>query len=77
MLQVVVGTTLNRTTILVPENTTLEAAIAQSGIAMPGDDFTLNGVSLKRTRGDLNNTFADLGASGRVTLLAVKQSQNA
>lgn len=77
MLQVVVGTTLNRTTILVPENTTLEAAIAQSGIAMPGDDFTLNGIAVKRTRGELDRTFADYGASGRVNLIAVKQSQNA
>lgn len=81
MLQAVIGSTMNRTTVIVPETTTLDEAInmaTASGIALEQNEtFTLNGVSLRRSRGDLGRTFADYGVTGRATLVSVKDSQNA
>ena len=79
MLQAVIGSTMNRTTVIVPETTTLDEAInmaTASGITLEQNEtFTLNGVSLRR--GDLGRTFADYGVTGRATLVSVKDSQNA
>lgn len=81
MLQAVIGNTMNRTTVLIPESTTLADAIdmaTNAGIVLDQTEaFTLNGVSLKRSRGELDRTFADYGVTGRATLVSVKNSQNA
>lgn len=81
MLQAVIGSTMNRTTVIVPEATKLADAIEMataSGITLEQNEtFTLNGVSLRRSRGDLDRTFADYGVTGRATLVSVKDSQNA
>lgn len=78
MLKLTVGTSINRKDMLVPENTTLEAAIAASEITPTSNEsFTLNGEPLKRSNGDLGRTFADYGITNRAVLLSVKDSQNA
>ena len=81
MLQVTCGNTVNRTTVLVPETTTLDEVITmatQNGIVLDQNEaFSLNGNAVKRSRGDLDHTFADYGVTGRATLTSVKQSQNA
>ncbi len=81
MLQVVTGNTMNRTTLMVSEDSTLSSVIdqaTQSGIVFDqNESFTLNGIALKRSRGDLDRTFGEYGATGRVTLVSVKNSQNA
>ena len=48
MLKVTVGTSMNRKDMLLPENTTLEAAIVASEITPTSNEsFTLNGTPLK------------------------------
>ena len=81
MLQVTVGTGVNRAKVLISESCTLRDAIAEAakkGVDIPQtESFTLNGNSVRGSRGDLDRTFAELGASGDVYLLSVKDSQNA
>ena len=78
MIKVTIGTTMNRKDVIVPESTTLWAAVEQAGIIpATSDGFTLNGVPVRKSRGELDRTFEDYGLSGRAMLLAVKDSQNA
>lgn len=81
MLQAIVGNTTDRRTLMVTEDTTLAQAIdmaAGEGVVFDQTEmFTLNGTSVKRSRGDLDHTFGELGITGRAYLASVKNSQNA
>ena len=75
MIKVTIGSNINRSTVIIDENTTLRQAFEDAGI-----DYTLGMASLDGSTlgpGDLNKTFADFGVTEKCYLLTVVKADNA
>lgn len=72
MIQLTIGTTTNRKTVIVDENTTIRDAIQLVTFPM-GDALRLNGESVH----DLDATIASFNVGERAALLAVTKADNA
>lgn len=76
MIKVTLGNNVNRTSVIIDENTTLRTALEDNGV-----DYTshgtlhLDGATL--APGDLDKTFAQLGISEKCYLLQVVKADNA
>lgn len=80
MIKVIVGNNVKRESILIPQTTTLRAALEQGNIDYSSGVMHLDGSSI--SPGDLNKTFADLGYDGsaghdKCFLLNVVKADNA
>ena len=75
MIKVYVGNNINRTPIIIPEDTTLRAAFEQQGIDYSRGMASLDGATL--APGDLDKTFADMGITEKCYLLSVVKADNA
>lgn len=73
MIQLVIGTTTNRKTVVVDENRTVTDVISNTIDFPMGDNMHLNGVRVT----DTSKTFAELGVTDRAVLLAVIKADNA
>jgi len=74
MLSVTVGTNLERNTTIVPEDTTLREVLEDQGIDYGSSAIHLNGSVIKP--GDLDKSFAELGLTDNVMLIAVQKAGN-
>ena len=72
MIQLTIGTTTNRKTVIVDENTTIRDALQLVTFPM-GDTLRLNGESVH----DLGATIASFNVGERAALLAVTKADNA
>ena len=75
MVKVTIGNNINRTSVIIDENTTLKAACEQVEFDYSRTSMNLDGTTLKA--GDLNKTFADFGITDSCYLLAVAKADNA
>lgn len=62
MIKVTVGNNVNRSAVIIDENTTLRACLEANNIDFARGSMNLDGSSLGA--GDLNKTFKDLGYDG-------------
>lgn len=75
MIKVMVNNNLNKSTVMIDENTTLRAALEQNRI-----DYTTGVVSLDCSplrAGDMDKTFADFGITEKCYLSVVVKADNA
>lgn len=75
MVQVIMGSTLERKTVVLSPDTTLRQALEDNGIDYTSGTMHLDGAPLGP--GDLNKSFADLGVTERCYLLQVVKASNA
>lgn len=75
MIKVIVGNNLNRTPVIIDENTTLRACLENSGIDYSRGSMHLDGSTL--APGDLDKTFAQFGVTEKCFLLNVVKADNA
>lgn len=69
MLELIIGSNLNRKTVIVDPSTTPKAALDANGIDYTVGNIHLDGVTLNTT--DMNKTFAALGVQGKASLIVV------
>ena len=76
MIQVTIGTNVQRQSFPMPPDTTIRAAIEETGII----DYALNPVHLDGSTlspGDMDKTFADFGITEKCFLLSVVKTSGA
>lgn len=72
MIQLTIGSTANRKTVIVDESITIREALTRVQFPM-GDNLRLNGDPVH----DLDSTLADFNVGERAALLAVTKADNA
>lgn len=75
MIKVTLGNNVNRTSVIIDENTTLRTALEDNGVDYTRGTMHLDGASL--APGDLDKTFASLGITDKCFLLSVVKADNA
>jgi len=74
-IQVQVGTSTNRNTILIDDGETLKTAFERQRISLNGASVYLDGATIQA--GDLNKTFSALGCKDTAILTAIAKLDNA
>lgn len=75
MIKVTVGNNVKRTSVIVPETTTLRNVLEGAEVDYTRGSMHLDGVSLQA--GDLDKTFAQFGITEKCFLLNVVKADNA
>ncbi len=75
MIKVTLGNNVNRTSVIIDENTTLRTALEDNGVDYTRGTMHLDGAS--PAPGDLDKTFASLGITDKCFLLSVVKADNA
>lgn len=75
MIKIIVGTTLNRKTVIEDENKTLKQILEENEIDYSRGMTQLDGATLGA--GDLEKTFADFGILDHCSLLNIVKADNA
>lgn len=75
MIKVTLGNNLKRSTVIIPETTTLRDALEDNEIDYSRATMHLDGRPL--SAGEIDQTFAELGITDRCFLLGVVKADNA
>ena len=75
MIKVIVGTSLNKTEMVVSSDTTLMQACEEAGLNIASGGITFNGSTVRPD--EFNKTFADFGVVDKCFLMQVVKADNA
>lgn len=75
MIELTIGTTTNRTKVIVTPDTTLREALEDAEIGYATSTVLLDGANIKA--GDMDRSFSDFGITTKAMLMAIVKTENA